>query len=157
MPRGFTLIETLVVLLVIGVTLGVVGLSLHGADDLRQVDEVERLRMSLERVASRAQISGRPYAVELLPGGYRVARQNADGGWELAHDLDGARLQTSDMRWTGLSIQGVTQTAPLRIVFSTRVPRFDLRLAFNDDAFRLEGDRLGRVKVERMQSAGGAP
>ena len=78
---GFTLIEVMVVLVIMGVM--ATGITL-GIDSLRGRDAdqaLRRLRLVLEASADRASVRGRPIAVEFLPDGYRFSALDPDDNW----------------------------------------------------------------------------
>ncbi len=62
-PAGFTLIELMVVLVIIGVMLGAVGLSIRGADRSLQF-EAERLAQLLSLAREEAQVRGAPIRLD---------------------------------------------------------------------------------------------
>lgn len=73
--RGFTLIEILVVLTIVGVMVGGALLSLGVVGvDRRHVEDAERLQALLGYLRDRAELEGRGYGVELDRDGYRVWR-----------------------------------------------------------------------------------
>lgn len=73
--RGFTLIEVMVVLTIIGLLVGgaVLSLGLAGAgSEARRLEaQLERLRSELEFMRERAIIEARPYGLRITPEGYR--------------------------------------------------------------------------------------
>ena len=78
---GFTLIEVMVVLVIMGVM--ATGITI-GLDSLRGRDAeqaLKRLRLVLEASADRAVVRGRPIAIEFLPDGYRFSALDADDNW----------------------------------------------------------------------------
>ena len=80
--RGFTLIEMLVVLVIIGVALGAVAVKLMPDDHSRLRDEAGRLALLLENAGLEARSSGE--AMAWLPdrNGYQFWRRNAQGNWK---------------------------------------------------------------------------
>jgi general secretion pathway protein H len=69
---GFTLVEILVVLVIIGVVIAVALLSFGILGDGRGLDrEARRMSALIEMAADEAMIQGRDYGLEILQGGYR--------------------------------------------------------------------------------------
>lgn len=78
--RGFTLVELLVVLFVIGVTLGFATLTVRGdsaTDRLQR--EAERLDTLMDIASEDAVLFGVEIGLDLTPEGYRFLRLKADG------------------------------------------------------------------------------
>lgn len=69
-PAGFTLIELMVVLVIIGVMLGAVGLSIRSADRSLQF-EAERLAQLLSLAREEAQVRGAPIRLDADEQGFR--------------------------------------------------------------------------------------
>jgi general secretion pathway protein H len=150
--NGFTLIEVLVVLTIIGVMLAGISLSL---DALRGRDAdlaIARLHHVLEATAERAQTNGQPIAFELLADGYRFSVLDADGRW-IAHDeppLFTERLLPASLRWGALRSRGGETD---RLVFGNRAPRFELHLHGEGRNIVLHGRSTGAVQVEQRGAA----
>ncbi len=79
---GFTLVELLVVVVIIGVVLASVRLGLGGAGAERQLDaEAQRLVQLLRLVGDEALLTGRDYGVVVTGQGYHFVRYG-DGDWQ---------------------------------------------------------------------------
>jgi general secretion pathway protein H len=78
-PRGFTLMEILVVLVLTGILTAAIGLSLVRRDSDRLRDETERLGLLLRAARSEAILTGRPRWVRTERDGYRFLGLAADG------------------------------------------------------------------------------
>ena len=71
-PTGFTLVEILVVLVIIGIVIAVALLSFGILGDSRGLDrEARRMSALIEMATDEAMIQGRDYGLEILQGGYR--------------------------------------------------------------------------------------
>ncbi len=152
MQRGFTLVELLVVLLVLGIAAGGVSLAVESDRAHDPHRAVEQLRLSLEAAAAQGSIRGRRIAVELVADGYRFSELDRHGEWRRLNDDPVLRSRTlpEGMRWLGLEAvtTGASDTATLavrRIDFGTRPPRFRLQLAHDGTMHTLESDLSGRV------------
>ncbi|GMR17124.1 MAG: hypothetical protein BMS9Abin32_182 [Gammaproteobacteria bacterium] len=72
LPRGFTLVEILVVVVIMGVVSAAVLLSFGIADDQRALQQqARRLVMLIELTRDEATLQGRDFGLEVLRGGYR--------------------------------------------------------------------------------------
>lgn len=137
--RGFTLIEVLVVLTIVGIAIG--GVSLAG-DSARRDDAdlaIERLRMSLEAGVARAGTRGRPLMLERVTGGYRFSELDVDGRWRGLHEppLFVSRDLPTSLRW------GAGGEA--RTLLGERAGPFEVVVLDATARYRLVADRNGRV------------
>lgn len=145
---GFTLIEVMVVLVIMGVM--ATGISL-GIDSLRGRDAdqaLKRLRLVLEASADRASVRGRPIAIELLPDGYRFAALDADDNWRPLIDppVFTERTLPAGLAWAGLRLDGQAEaSAAPRLQFGTQAPEYELRVATPGGNARFTGKANGEV------------
>lgn len=144
---GFTLIEVMVVLVIMGVM--ATGISL-GLDSLRGRDAdqaLRRLRLVLEATADRAAVRGRPIVVEFLPDGYRFSALDPDDNWRPLNDPPVFTEKTlpSGLYWSGLRIDGQPESATPRLQFGTQAPEYELRVATPGGEARLIGKANGDV------------
>ncbi len=148
--NGFTLIEVLVVLTIVGVAIS--GLTLgFGALRERDTDHaLERLRWVLEATAERAQTQGQPIAFELLSDGYRFSILDTDGKWLAFEEAPQfiEKLLPDSLHWEELRTQrGKTE----RLVFGNRSPRFELLVRTPEGIRQLSGQATGAVVLQRRQ------
>jgi len=141
---GFTLVEVLVVMVIIGVAVS--GLTL-GFEALRGRDSeqaLERLRHVLEATAERAQIQGQPIAFELLSDGYRFSILGTDDKWADFEEppLFAEKLLPETLHWQELR---TAQGKSSRLVFGNRSPRFELFVATPEGTRLLSGQATGAV------------
>lgn len=153
---GFTLIEVMVVLVIMGIVATGITLSvnsLHGRDEARAL---ERLRRVLEATAQRAMTRGQPLGVELLADGYRFSTLEADGNWRVLSDppVFVERILPAGMVWAGLEWNGqAANAAGQRLVFGGRPPEYVLQLDTPQGRARYQGRISGEVALLRPGSA----
>ena len=74
-PRGFTLIEILVVVVILAVLAAAVSIAMSGAGGERQLErEAERLQALLGYACEHAEIGGKPVGLSLVDDGYLFAQ-----------------------------------------------------------------------------------
>ena len=129
--HGFTLVEMLVVVLIIGILVGAVSAKLQPDSRDRLRVEAERLAQLMELAAQDARITGRAIAWTSDGQRYQFWRQGADEAWSEIRDDDLLRARALP---DGMGIAQVRDEA------GTAQP--DMRLAFPSDgsmaAFSLE-------------------
>lgn len=150
--HGFTLIEILVVLLIIGVMLA--SIVVKAFPDERQVlrQEADRLGLLLEQARDQAFISGRSIAWSAQNAGYTFWRLNAQRQWEpiVADQTLGARKLPPPMVVSNLFINQVKVPPGERLIFSPSGlnPSFVATLALQEQRLRLASDSLGRIQIQ---------
>lgn len=79
--RGFTLIEVLVVLLLVGISVTVVAVNLRAGDREVLREEAARLAAGLEQAQDEAILTGAALAWRGAAEGYQYLRRGTDGNW----------------------------------------------------------------------------
>lgn len=142
--RGFTLLEVLVVIAIIGLTATFLTVAI---DDRRHVaKEVERLRLALEAAAEQAEIQGTPVQVEFLPNAYRFSQFDNLGNWvpiPAPSVLSGQHV-SEGLVWEDLKVDG--RPVSRRLVFGTNMPQFVLRIQTQDGPVELSSLPTGAVR-----------
>lgn len=153
--RGFTLIEVLVVLVIIGIMVGMVGVRLMPDDDRVLANEVQRLALLLEQTRDQAVVSGEPIAFTVEQAGYRFWALNDESQWvpRRGDDLLKDRSLPDGVRLLALRVNQTPLEAGERLLFlpSGSSASFTADLALNAARARIRGDSLGRVRVETQQ------
>ena len=161
--RGFTLIEILVVVAIVGVLALALTLSVAASSDRQLEGAAERFSALLGHACEQAELRGREIGVALGAGGYTFQRLDGDAWQSLA---DHAELRARS--WPpGLGI-GITRegrplslaspdedTVPQLVCFSSgELTPFVLELALGDsDArYRVEGHGDGRLSTTRFET-----
>ena len=152
LPRsqGFTLIEIMVVLIIVGVLAGSVSLGLDVLQDRDADRHIERLRLVLEASSERASLRGQPIAIELLNDGYRFTEYGVDGRW---HALEKPPLFTEQRLPEGFTWGPLRQGgagSKDQLIFGTQPPRFELELKSPQTAALYVGRETGQVALSRL-------
>jgi len=152
--QGFTLIEMLIVLAIIGITLTMIRL---GGGVLERVtgnagqDEtqaaLQRLVRSAGVASEQAMIRGRPIVLDLSTGRYRFLALDVAGNW-IPVDGDPVLAERSlpgDWRWKGVWRDGEALDAPYRVLFGNEPVKFTIQIATHDRQVLVRGNSLGAV------------
>lgn len=149
--RGFTLLELLVVMVIVGITLGMV--SFNAMPDERQVlqNDAQRIALLLQLARDEAIVRNRPIAFEAEADRYRFLLRDGKT-WQTLQQDDMLREREFKRSPVTLSISPPSpeQTTALRIVFG-REPvgmPFVLTLATGDAQVAIRADGIGHFAVE---------
>ncbi|MBC3879763.1 GspH/FimT family pseudopilin [Undibacterium sp. LX40W] len=149
--RGFTLLELLVVLVIMGIMLGAVSLNAMQSTRQRLQTDAQRISLLLQLAREEAIVRNRPTAFEANQAGYRFLVLN-DNRWEQILDLDTLRGREFTFPNTKLEIiPNIDQnTDSLKIIFGrepvSRPFVFNLRVA--EDSVSIRADGVGHFVVE---------
>jgi len=149
--RGFTLLELLVVVCIVGVTLGMVTYNIMPSNQQALQNEAQRIALLLQAARDEAIVRNHPIAFEASSEHYSFQVRN-DTGWEAITDDDLMRERPFKVGPMSLLMDPppVTGSDPLRIVFG-REPvdkPFVLTLSAGDNSVAIHADGIGHFSVE---------
>lgn len=148
---GFTLIEMLVVLMIMGLLIGLVSVNLQpGARDTLLV-EGGRLAQVLDLAIEESSVSGKSIAWSSDETGYRFWRRGRDAEWSeiLDSDLLRARSLPAGMTVAATLIEGMKSRKPARIEISPgRVMQtFEIDLWFGPEHVAVVASPVGELRL----------
>lgn len=156
--RGFTLIEILVVLVIIGIMVGLIGVRMMPDDDRVVRNEAERLALLLEQTRDQAVASGEPIAFSVEQGRYRFWALDPENQWvpREGDDVLQDRPLADGVQVAALQVNQANLAVGERLLFlpSGGNAPFTADLRLNAAHARISGDSLGRVRLEVRQVAG---
>jgi general secretion pathway protein H len=151
LSRGFTLLELLIVMVIAGITLGMV--SFNAVPSERQVlqNDAQRIALLLQLARDEAIVRNRPIAFEAYADRYRFLLRDENTWQVLAQDdvLHEREFKRSPVTLS-ISPPSAGEAMPLRIVFG-REPvdkPFALTLSIGDVYIAIRADGIGHFVVE---------
>lgn len=151
LPRGFTLLELLVVMVIVGITLGAVSFNAMPSERQAMQHDAQRIALLLQLARDEAIVRNRPVAFEAEADRYRFLLFE-DNKWKTLEQDDLLREREFKRSPVIFSISppSVEQTPPLRIIFGREpvgIP-FVLTLAVGDVQVAIRADGIGHFAVE---------
>jgi len=171
--RGFTLVEILVVIVIIGLMAGMAVLAI-GTDPQRKIkQEAERARTVLQLAADEALMLGREYGLVIQQSGYQVVQFDEQKlQWqetvspafdhytlpdtvEISLQSEGSKVDLKQLNQADdekSEENSDTLKPALLLLSSGEVTPFTLHFSSDDQAngYRLSSDGLGEIKMDRQ-------
>lgn len=151
---GFTLVELMIVLVILGLMASVVMLSFPGGgDDLER--DAQQFAARTAALRDNAILQSRPMAVQVTPSGYSFLERRK-GGWTVMEDKP-----FRSANWSGGVAAAVGESGPMLISFeSTGLPsdQAELRLSYEGLSRSIVITPMGDVELAgALPNAGDAP
>ncbi|WP_041673365.1 GspH/FimT family pseudopilin [Sulfuricella denitrificans] len=149
---GFTLVEILVVLVIIGITVAMISINLVPDDKRVLTTEAQKLALLFEQARDEAIISGKEIAWSVEGDKTRFWRKDDKGKWATVSgdDLFRDRDLATGVTLAELQINSVKAAMNERLIFSPggmNMP-FKLDLVLNTSRVSIAGDNLGKLVLK---------
>jgi len=157
--RGFTLLELLVVLLIIGIVVSMVTLSVGGNEARALRDEAQRLSALFDLAIQESVLNGLEMAVEVNEEGYEFLFYDGEE-WVPVENVDALRsrqlpagmllLAEIEGQTASEDLFGETEPSQIWILSSGEVSPFSITLKLDEGPiyYQLHGDMMGGLKLE---------
>jgi general secretion pathway protein H len=155
---GFTLVEILVVLVIIGITLALVSVNFAKDDRAELRDEAQRLALLYQAARDEAISTGKAVAWVANGPQYGFFHHDADNKWSDAIGEAPFTEQSFAPRITLVELQVSGAKVPLDtpVVFSSsgmNAP-FQATLDIAGERLEITGDAVGLIQIQRMKDEG---
>ncbi len=149
--RGFTLIEMLVVLMIMGLFVGLVSTITRPDDRAVLRLEAERLSQLLEFAATEARLTGKPIAWTADESGYRFWRGGDDGSWIEIRDSELLRARTlpQGVAVSGFRVENMRPQGGMRLEFTPQGSSlaFTIAMSIGAERYAVTGSPVGDLRV----------
>lgn len=148
--RGFTLIEMLVVLLIMGLLVGLVSTTTRPDERGQLRIEADRLAQLLELAGTESRLTGKSIAWTADGPGYRFWRFSEEAGWSEVADDDLLRARTlpAGMMISGLRVETMKPAGgQFRLEFAPNgsTLAFTIALSLGALHYRVSGSPIGEI------------
>jgi general secretion pathway protein H len=149
--RGFTLIEMLVVLMIMGLFVGLVSAITRPDDRAVLRLEAERLSQLLDFAAAEAQLTGKSIAWTADGSDYRFWRAAEDSNWSEIRDSELLRMRTLPlgMAISGFRVENMRPQGAMRLEFAPEGSSlaFTIGLSLGAERYLVTGSPVGDVRA----------
>lgn len=156
--RGFTLIEMLVVMLIMGLLVGLVSVIAQPDDRTLLRVEAERLAQLMDVAATQSRFTGKSIAWTADGPGYRFWQFSEDSGWSeiIGDDFLRARTLPQGMTISYMRVENARSPEHMRVEFKPygSVLSFSVEMSLGAAHYTVVNSPVGGVRV--LPEAGGA-
>ena len=149
--RGFTLIEMLVVLMIMGLFVGLVSAITRPDDRAVLRLEAERLAQLLDFAAAEAQLTGKSIAWTGEASGYRFWRAGDDANWSEIRDSELLRTRTlsQGVAVSGFRVENMRPQGAMRLEFAPQGSplAFTIAMSLGTERYAVTGSPVGDVRT----------
>ena len=149
--RGFTLIEMLVVLMIMGLFVGLVSTITRPDDRAVLRLEAERLSQLLDFAATEARLTGKSIAWTAEESGYRFWRATDDARWAeiLDSELLRARTLPQGVGVSAFRVENMRPQGAMRLEFAPQGSSlaFTISMSLGAARYAVTGSPVGEVRV----------
>lgn len=149
--RGFTLIEMLVVLMIMGLFVGLVSAITRPDDRAVLRLEAERLAQLLDFASSEAQLTGKSIAWSADASGYRFWRAGDDLNWAEIRDSEllRARSLPQGVAVAAFRVENMRPQGAMRLEFAPQGSSlaFNIALSLGTEHYAVTGSPVGDVRT----------
>ncbi|MBA4143693.1 MAG: GspH/FimT family pseudopilin [Nitrosospira sp.] len=150
--RGFTLIEMLIALVIIGLFAALISSKVQPDERDRLRAEADRLAQLLELAATEARMSGMPIAWKTDGVSYEFRQNRRGGGWSemRGNDLFRGRVLPGGIKITGMMIEAMPADA-MHLEFSPHASwsAYAIKMALGRERYTVAGSPVGDVRATR--------
>lgn len=160
---GFTLLELLAVIFIIGIIVSFASLSVRQSTSRTVEDEAERIYNLLRLASEEAVLQGRELALEFSPHAYGFVIFNGNEWQPLEQDKQLRKREMEEVIELSLTLEGAEMDLkdkenPPRIMLlsSGEITPFELQLKIEDaEAFQIQGGLNGKLNLSRLERKDG--
>ncbi len=149
--RGFTLIEMLVVLMIMGLFVGLVSTITRPDDRAVLRLEAERLSQLLDFAVTEARLTGKSIAWTADESGYRFWRSGDDALWSEIRDSELLRARTlpQGMAVSRFRVENMRPQGSMRLEFTPQGSSlaFAIGVSLGAEHYAVTGSPVGEVRV----------
>ena len=149
--RGFTLIEMLVVMIIIGLFVGLVSTITRPDDRAVLKLEADRLAQLLDFAITEARLTGKSIAWTADASGYRFWRSGDDAVWTEIHDNELLRARTlpQGMTVSDFRVENMRPQNTMRLEFTPQgsTLAFSIGMSLGAARYEVTGSPVGEVRA----------